>query len=74
MRGRRRVLLALKARTTKSLVDPKRVAKLQREVESRVDAIASGALAASPALAARLQASEAELERLKAETVLPAPK
>jgi hypothetical protein len=39
-----------------------RISKLEREVASLVDAIASGALRASPALVTRLQATEAELE------------
>lgn len=46
------------------------VEKLEREVASLVDAIASGALRASPALAQRLQATEAALQRLKDQ---PAP-
>ena len=44
----------------------KRIAELQREIGNLTDAIASGMLKASPALAQRLQAAEAELARLDA--------
>jgi glutamine synthetase adenylyltransferase len=47
------------------------IAKLEREVASLVDAIASGALRSSPALAQRLQATEAALDQLR--TQPPAP-
>lgn len=42
------------------------IAKAEREVANLTDAIASGALRNSPALAARLQAAEVALARLKA--------
>ncbi len=47
------------------------IAKLEREVASLVDAIASGALRASPALAQRLQVTEAALQRLKDQPAAP---
>ena len=42
-----------------------RIGELEREIGNLADAIASGLLRSSPALAARLAAAEAELERLK---------
>ena len=71
---RRRVVRALKTRAAKPPVDFRRLAKLKREVASLVDAIAGGALRASPALAAKLEASEAELARVEVEANTPAPK
>ena len=47
-----------------------RIAQLRAEVENLTDAIAGGALRASPAIAARLRAAEQELERL---TLAPTP-
>jgi len=47
------------------------IAKLEREVARLVDAIASGTLAASAAIAQRLKDSEATLARLKAQPVTP---
>ena len=44
----------------------KRIAALQREIENLMDAIAAGQLRGSAALAKRLTAAEAELERLQA--------
>ena len=44
----------------------KRIAELRREIGNLADAIASGLLKSSPALAQRLQAAEAELSRLEA--------
>jgi site-specific DNA recombinase len=44
----------------------KRVAELRREIGNLADAIASGLLKSSPALAQRLQAAEANLARLEA--------
>ena len=44
----------------------KAVAKLRAEVANLADAIATGALRSSPALAARLQSAERELARLEA--------
>ena len=63
--GRRRVSRALKGRKEK-LVDAKRLAQLQCEIANLTDAIAAGALRASPAIAGRLQTAEAELARLHA--------
>ena len=45
----------------------KRIAELRGEVANLTDAIAGGLLKSSPALAQRLQATEAELARLEAE-------
>jgi hypothetical protein len=45
--------------------DGKRVAELEGQVENLADAIASGALRASPALSLRLTAAEAELAKLR---------
>jgi site-specific DNA recombinase len=47
------------------------IPKLEREVAALVEAIGSGALRSSPALAQRLQEAEAQLERLKAEPASP---
>jgi hypothetical protein len=46
-------------------VDQGRLRELEREVDNMVNAIASGALRGSPALAARLAAAESELSKLK---------
>ena len=46
-------------------VDRGRLRELEREVDNLVNAIATGALRNSPALAARLTAAESELARLK---------
>ena len=49
-------------------------AKLRAEIDNLADAIASGALRASPTLAARLTAAESELERLStAPLAAPSP-
>jgi site-specific DNA recombinase len=69
--ARKRVMRALKGRKEQP-VDRKRLAQLQREIGNLTDAIAAGALRASPAIAARLQSAEAELARIQA--VKPAPK
>jgi hypothetical protein len=45
--------------------DPTWIAQLQGEIGNLVEAIATGALRSSPALAARLEAAESELARLK---------
>jgi hypothetical protein len=44
----------------------KAIARVQHEITNLTDAIASGALRSSPALAARLEAAERDLARLKA--------
>ncbi len=50
----------------------KAIAKLRAEISNLTDAIANGALRASPAIAERLRASERELERLEATNARPA--
>jgi site-specific DNA recombinase len=45
--------------------DPRRLASVEEEIRNLVDAIASGALSASPAMAERLAQVEAELAALK---------
>jgi site-specific DNA recombinase len=54
------------ARQPKPVTNGKRIAELRAEIENLTDAIASGALRSSKALAARLAAAEGELERLMA--------
>ena len=71
--ARRRILRALKGSRERP-VNQQRVAQLQREVANLADAIAAGALRASPAIATRLQAAEAELARLQVQAAKPAPK
>lgn len=66
----RRVRQRLKGGATKS-DDRAQIAELEREVSTLVDAIASGALRSSPALAKRLQDTEAALTRLKAQPTAP---
>ena len=63
---RRRVVKRLADMRRKPSESKFRVADLEREVGNLADAIASGALKASPALGARLAAAEAELEKLRA--------
>jgi site-specific DNA recombinase len=60
-----RIMRALKAGRRRPAVDPKRLKQLEQQVMSLVDAIASGALAASPAIAERLKVTEAELAHLR---------
>jgi len=62
----RRVRAALRKPKIKAPDNAARIAELQSQVENLADAIASGSLRTSPALAARLGAAEAELEELKA--------
>ena len=69
--ARQRIVRALKGRKA-TPVDPKRLRELQAQVSNLTDAIAAGALRASPAIATRLQAAEAELERIL--TAEPTPK
>ena len=45
--------------------NPARIAQLESEIDNLVNALATGALRSSPALASRLAAAEAELARLK---------
>jgi site-specific DNA recombinase len=63
--ARKRIVAALRARKKPSPPSADRIAKLEREVAALVDAIAQGSLRASPALAARLAATEAELDGLR---------
>jgi hypothetical protein len=70
----RRVRVALRAGKPKAPDQSTQVAQLKTEVANLVDAIASGALRASPSLAARLAAAEGELERLTAVDSQPATK
>ena len=63
----RRVRAALKQRRAPKANHGRRIAELTSEVQNLVNAIAGGMLKASPALAARLAATEAELARLQAE-------
>jgi site-specific DNA recombinase len=48
-----------------------RISELRRQIENLAEAIANGALRASPALAERLAAGEAELGRLTAQAAKP---
>jgi site-specific DNA recombinase len=63
--AKERIMQALKSNARKPAVDPKRMRKLEQQVSSLVDAIASAALAASPAIGERLKSTEAELARLR---------
>ncbi len=63
----RRVSAALHAKKPKTADNCGRIAQLRAEVENLADAIATGALRASPTIAARLTVAEGELERLTAE-------
>jgi hypothetical protein len=51
-----------------------RIAQLRRQIENLTDAIATGALKASPALSARLTVAEEELDQLTAQAAKPASK
>jgi hypothetical protein len=62
---RRRVVKRVADQNRMKAPDGKRVAELEGQVENLADAIASGALRASPALASRLTAAEAELAKLR---------
>lgn len=68
----RRVRAALKAGKPKALDHTGRIGQLKGEIENLADAIANGALRASPALAKRLTAAEEELERLTSAQGAPA--
>ena len=63
--ARRRILAALRQADKTASPSPARIAQLEREVAALVDAVASGALRSSQALAQRLVAAESELEKLK---------
>ncbi len=64
----RRFLAALRRREQTPAADHgRRIAELQIEVDNLVQAIATGAMRGSTAIAQRLQAAESELERRRAE-------
>lgn len=58
--------LTRRLRTPRPTVDQRRVKQLTQEIDNLVNAIATGALRNSPALAARLAEAEATLEKYKA--------
>ena len=66
---KRRVMQRLAERQRTPAVDHKRIAELEDQVANLAEAIATGALKSSPALAGRLAAAEGELERLRAAAV-----
>lgn len=68
----RRVMKALAPKKPRTDSGP-RIAELLREVENLADAIASGLLKSSPALAKRLSTAEEELGRLQAQQRAKAP-
>ncbi len=61
----RRVRAQLRQRPEKAPDNPKRIGELRAQVDNLADAIASGALRASPTLAAKLAAAEDELAKLE---------
>jgi site-specific DNA recombinase len=62
----RRARAAVRNRPRQKVADHSaRIAQLRAEIDNLADAVASGALRASPTIAARLSAAEAELERLE---------
>ena len=61
----KRVRAALRAKAPKAPDNTARIAKLRAEVDNLADAVASGALRASPTLANRLATAEAELQQLQ---------
>ncbi len=70
----KRVRAALRAKTPKAPDHAARIAQLKVEVDNLADAVASGALRASPTLAKRLATAEAELQQLETAAVqAPAP-
>ena len=62
---RRRVVKRMTEQNRQKAPDAKRIAELEAQVGNLADAIAFGALRASPALASRLSAAEVELEGLR---------
>jgi len=60
--------------TASKVEDRRRMADLREQVADLTDAIATGALRASPALAARLADAEGELARLEADAARPKTK
>ncbi len=70
---RKRVAQKIAAKP-KAVDNAPRIGVLKGQIENLTDAIASGALKASPALAARLNAAEAELVQLMAQATKPTAK
>jgi site-specific DNA recombinase len=70
---RRRVAQKIAA-APKATDNAPRIAELKRQIENLAEAVATGALRASPALSGRLSTAEAELDRLTAQVVKPVPK
>ena len=69
----RRFRAAVRNRPWQSVADRSaRIAQLRAEIDNLADAIAGGALRASPTIAARLSAAEAELEQLELAQAAPA--
>lgn len=66
---KKRVMKRLAEEQRAPLVDRKRISELKDQVANLAEAIATGALKSSPALAGRLAAAEEELERLRAAAV-----
>jgi len=66
---RKRVMKRLAEHQRKPAADPKRIAELEEQVTNLADAVASGALKSSPALADRLARAEGELARLRESAV-----
>jgi hypothetical protein len=69
--AKRRARTLIKARTVKP-PDAKRRQELLAQIENLASAIATGALRASPAIAAKLREAEDELARVEAESTAPA--
>jgi hypothetical protein len=63
----------LRTKPTTPSVTPAQVQKVEQEISNLTDAIASGLLKFSPALAERLRSAEAELDTLRADQVRHAP-
>jgi site-specific DNA recombinase len=70
--AQRRARALIRAGSQKPESSGARIRELQVQVGNLTEAVASGALRASPAIAARLTAAEEELERLQAERKTPA--
>lgn len=70
----RRTRAALRSRATTKPDNRGRIATLETEIRNLTDAIAGGLLRASPALAARLAAAEADLGTLQAASADPVPR
>ena len=68
---RRRVAKRLAEQNRKTASQPQRLAEVEREIANLTDAIASGMLRTSPALATRLSQAEAELAKFHAANASP---